>query len=165
MGLIPSSRFTLLCLLKPKHMSVQTIITLIIIGIAAGMLSGLVGVGGGIIIVPALVLLLNFSQKEAQGTSLGILLLPVGILAVLHYYKQGYVDIKIVGLVSIGFVVGGWLGSKLALVLPDLTVKRVFAVFMLVMACKMLFFDKKTSIVEKPKVGMEVNKEEPSTNG
>ena len=124
-------------------MSTLTIITLIIIGIAAGMLSGLVGVGGGIIIVPALVLLLHFTQKDAQGTSLGILLLPVGILAVMQYYKQGHVDVKIVGLVSIGFVIGGFLGSKLALTLSDDMVKKVFAIFMLLMACKMLFLDKK----------------------
>ncbi len=123
-------------------MSVQTIIILILVGIAAGMLSGLVGVGGGIIIVPALVIFLQFSQKSAQGTSLGILLLPVGILAVWQYYKQGFIDIKIVGLVSLGFVLGGFLGSKLALMLPEAIVKKIFGVFLIVMATKMLFFDK-----------------------
>ncbi len=137
-------------------MTTQTIITLLIIGVTAGMLSGLVGVGGGIIIVPALVLLLHFSQKDAQGTSLGILLLPVGILAVMQYYKQGHVDVKIVGLVSIGFVLGGLIGSKLALTLPDDVVKKIFALFMLLMACKMLFFDKKKLIDEKPKANMEI---------
>ena len=142
-------------------MSLLTILTLIIIGIAAGMLSGLVGVGGGIIIVPALVLLLHFSQKDAQGTSLVILLLPVGILAVMQYYKQGHVDVKIVGLVSIGFVVGGLIGSKLALILSDVVVKRIFAVFMLLMACKMLFFDKTKSTDEKPKTNIEISKNRP----
>lgn len=131
---------------------------LLIIGVAAGILSGLVGVGGGIIIVPALVLLLHFSQKDAQGTSLGILLLPVGILAVMQYYKQGHVDVKIVGLVSIGFVIGGLIGSKLALRLPDDMVKKIFAIFMLLMACKMLFFDKKKSGDEKQKATIEISK-------
>ena len=138
-------------------MTTQTIITLIIIGVAAGMLSGLVGVGGGIIIVPALVLLLHFSQKDAQGTSLGILLLPVGILAVMQYYKQGHVDIKIVGLVSIGFVIGGLMGSKLALTLSDDVVKKVFAIFMLLMACKMLFFDRKKPTDVRPKANVEIS--------
>lgn len=142
-------------------MSVQTIITLILVGLAAGMLSGLVGVGGGIIIVPALVLLFQFSQKNAQGTSLGIMMLPVGILAVLQYYRQGHVDFKIVGLIAIGFVIGGLVGSKLALTLSDQAVKKIFAVFMLLMACKMLFFDKKNPVNEKLKTNMEISNNRP----
>jgi len=125
-------------------MSVITIVILIIIGIAAGMLSGLVGVGGGIVIVPALVYFLAFSQKQAQGTSLAILLLPIGILAVLNYYKDPQVnlDIKVVALITLGFVAGSYFGSKLALALPDATVKKIFAIFMLLIAIKMLFIDK-----------------------
>ena len=122
-------------------MSTTTIILLILIGLAAGFLSGLIGVGGGIIIVPALVILLGFSQKLAQGTSLGILLLPVGILAVLQYYKQGYLNLNYVAIVSITFVLGGFLGSKLALSLSDEKMKKIFAVVMMVIAVKMLFFD------------------------
>ena len=76
-------------------MSVQTIILLVIVGLLAGILSGLVGLGGGVIIVPALVFLLGFSQHQATGTSLGILLLPAGIFAVMNYYKKGYIDIKV----------------------------------------------------------------------
>jgi len=109
-------------------MSFTTILILIIIGVAAGVLSGLVGVGGGLIIVPALVYFVAFSQKEAQGTSLGILLLPVGILAVMQYYQKGYVDIKVVLIVSLGFLIGGWLGSKLAVSLPVDLIKKIFAV-------------------------------------
>jgi len=124
-------------------MSLQTIIILLLIGLAAGALSGLVGVGGGIIIVPALVYFLHFSQKSAQGTSLGILLLPVGILAVMEYYKQGYVDIKVVLIVSIAFIIGGYLGGKLTMVISNEKVKKIFAVFMLLMAIKMLFFEKR----------------------
>src|SRR5947208_13751310 len=97
---------------KPRIMDMHVILILVLIGLSSGMLSGLVGVGGGIIIVPALVFLLGFSQHEAQGTSLGLLLLPVGILAVLNYYKQGYIDIRVIAIMSIAFVVGGWLGSK-----------------------------------------------------
>ena len=125
-------------------MSITTIIILIIIGFAAGMLSGLVGVGGGLIIVPALVYFLAFSQKEAQGTSLGILLLPVGILAVMQYYQKGYIDLKVVLIVSTGFVIGGWFGSKMAVALPVVTIKKIFAIFMLITAFKMLVLDKPT---------------------
>ena len=121
----------------------QTIIILILVGIAAGMLSGLVGVGGGIIIVPALVFFLGFSQKMAQGTSLGILLLPVGILGLIQYYKQGYVDLKVVLIISLAFLFGSYFGSKIALRLPQDTIRKIFAVFMILIAIKLLFFDKK----------------------
>ncbi len=123
-------------------MTTTTIIILLIIGLIAGMLSGMVGVGGGIIIVPALVYFLAFSQKSAQGTSLGILLLPVGILAVSQYYKQGYIDVKVVLMVSAGFLIGGYFGSKLAVVLPEQTLKKVFALMLILTAIKMLFIDK-----------------------
>ena len=125
-----------------KQMTAQLIVLLLIIGLAAGMLSGLVGVGGGIIIVPALVFFLGFSQHEAQGTSLGLLLLPVGILAVLNYYNKGYIDIKVVLVMCVAFVIGGWLGSKLALSLSQETIKRVFAVVLFYTAFKMLGWDK-----------------------
>jgi uncharacterized protein len=129
-----------------KKMDLQTMLIVILVGIAAGMLGGLVGVGGGIIIVPALVYLLGVSQKTAQGTSLALIMLPVGILGVLQYYKQGHVDFKVVGLLAIGFFLGSFLGSKIALSLPQATVKRIFAVLMILIAAKMLFLDKeKTS--------------------
>ena len=124
-------------------MSGTTIILLILIGLAAGFLSGLVGIGGGVIIVPALVILLGFSQKLAQGTSLGILLLPVGIFAVMNYYKQGYLNVNYVAIVAATFVLGGFLGSKLALSLSDEKMKKIFAVVMMLIAIKMLFFDRK----------------------
>lgn len=125
-------------------MTTSTFIILIIIGIIAGMLSGLIGVGGGVIIVPALMYFLAFSQKEAQGTSLGILLLPVGILAVTQYYKQGYVDIKVVLIVSSAFLLGGFLGSKIALAISENVLKKIFAVILILIALKMLLFDKTT---------------------
>jgi uncharacterized protein len=123
-------------------MTLPIILSIIVIGIAAGMLGGMVGVGGGIIIVPALVYLLGFSQKMAQGTSLGLIMLPVGILGVLSYYKQGYVDFKVVGLLAVGFVAGSLIGSKIALKMPEMTIKRIFAVLLIIVAIKMLFFDK-----------------------
>lgn len=123
-------------------MDIQTILIIILVGIAAGMLSGLVGVGGGIIIVPALVYFIGFSQKTAQGTSLALIMLPVGILGVLQYYKQGHIDWKIVGLLAVGFVAGSFFGSKLALSISQETLKKVFAVLMIIIAIKMLFLDK-----------------------
>jgi uncharacterized protein len=126
---------------KPPKMTTEIIVILSIIGLLAGVLSGLVGVGGGIIVVPALVYLLGFSQAEAQGTSLGLLLLPVGILAVANYYNKGYIDIKVVLIMAIGFVLGGWLGSKMALTISQVTIRRVFAVFLFYTALKMLGWD------------------------
>ena len=119
-------------------MTAELVITLLIIGLAAGILSGLVGVGGGLIVVPALIFFLGYSQHQAQGTSLGLLLLPVGILAVINYYNKGQVDIKVVAVMGIAFVLGGWLGSKLALRLPADTVKKIFAVFLFYSAFKLL---------------------------
>ncbi len=133
-------------------MTFTTILILIIIGVVAGMLSGLIGIGGGIVIVPALVFFLGFSQLKAQGTSLGILLLPVGLLAVTQYYKQGHIDVKVVLIVSASFLVGGLLGSKLALSVSETTVKKFFAMMLIFIAFKMLFIDK-----EKPKVSSESN--------
>jgi hypothetical protein len=124
-------------------MTSETIIIIILTGLAAGILGGMVGIGGGIIIVPALVYFLAFSQHQAQGTSLALMLFPVGILGVINYYKKGYVDFRYAGLLAIGFVVGSYLGSKFSLSLPQLTVKKIFAVLMLLVALKMLFIDKK----------------------
>lgn len=129
-----------------EKMDIQTILILIIIGVAAGILGGLIGIGGGIIIVPALVFFLGFTQLQAQGTSLGILLLPVGLLAVWQFYKAGHIDLRVVGIVSLAFFVGGYFGSKIALSIPQELVKKIFAILLIVIAAKMLFFDKKKSI-------------------
>lgn len=125
-----------------RQMTLQLIILLMIIGLAAGVLSGLVGVGGGIIIVPALVFFLGFTQHEAQGTSLGLLLLPVGILAVMNYYNKGYIDVRVVLVMCVAFVIGGWLGSKLALSLSQEVIKKVFAVVLFYTAFRMMGWDK-----------------------
>jgi uncharacterized membrane protein YfcA len=127
-------------------MTIQIVLTVIIIGIAAGMLSGLVGVGGGIIMVPALVFFLNYNQHQAQGTSLGVLTLPVVIVASLYYYHQCKkmgtpMDLKVIGLLAVGFVVGAYFGSKLAISLPTQTLKKIFAVILFYTAIKMLGWD------------------------
>ena len=123
-------------------MTTELVITLLLIGLAAGILSGLVGVGGGLIVVPALIFFMGYSQYQAQGTSLGLLLLPVGILAVINYYNKGHIDVKVVAVMSIAFILGGWLGSKLALRLPEDTVKKIFAIFLFYSAFKLLKWDK-----------------------
>ena len=122
-------------------MSAESIMLLMTVGLAAGILSGLVGVGGGIIIVPALIFFLGFTQLQAQGTSLGLLLLPVGIFAVINYYKAGQIDLKVVGFMSIAFVAGGWIGSKIALRLDQDTVKKIFAIVLLYTAFRLLHWD------------------------
>lgn len=124
-------------------MDAETIAIIILIGLAAGILSGMVGVGGGIVIVPALVYFLAFSQHQAQGNSLALMLFPVGILGVINYYKKGYVDFRYAGLLAVGFVVGSYLGSRFSLSLPQLTVKKFFAAVMLLVALKMLLLDRK----------------------
>ncbi|HEX3024972.1 MAG TPA: sulfite exporter TauE/SafE family protein [Chitinophagaceae bacterium] len=123
------------------NLTIMMVVILLLIGLFSGALSGMIGVGGGIIIVPALVFFLAFSQKEAQGTSLGILLLPVGILGVIQYYKQGQIDLRVVLIVSLAFLAGNYFGSKLALSLPDKTLKKIFAVILIIMAIKIFFFD------------------------
>jgi uncharacterized membrane protein YfcA len=121
----------------------ETLIYLILIGLAAGFLGGMVGIGGGVIIVPALVLLFGLSQHNAQGISLAMMLFPVGLLGVLNYYKKGHVDFKYAGLIAVGFLIGSYLGSKFSLTLPQELVKKIFAVVMILLALKMLFSGKK----------------------
>ncbi len=122
-------------------MTLQLILILSIVGLLAGMLSGLIGVGGGIIIVPALVFFLGFTQKEAQGTSLGLLLLPIGILAVMNYYNKGLIDLKVVGIMAIAFLLGGFFGSKIALAISEASLRRIFAIVLFYTGFKMLGFD------------------------
>ena len=124
-------------------MSVTTIMGLLAIGLVAGILSSTVGIGGGIIIVPGLVLVLAVSQKVAQGTSLALMLPPIGILAVVNYWKAGYVDFKVAGIICVTFLLGSYLGSKVAIGLPENVIKKIFGVFLLILAVKYLFLDKK----------------------
>ena len=127
---------------NPKKMDLQTVFILLLIGLGAGILSGVIGIGGGIVIVPALVYFIGFSQRTAQGTSLAILLLPIGLLGVIQFYKAGYVDIKVTAFIALAFFVGSYFGSRIALTVPQETLKKYFAVLLLVIGVKMLFFDK-----------------------
>ncbi|MBN9485018.1 MAG: permease [Bacteroidetes bacterium 43-93] len=122
-------------------MTPQTIIVLLLVGLVAGILSSMVGIGGGVVIVPSLVLILGMSQKLAQGTSLAMMLPPIGVLAVMNYYKQGFVDFKVGALLCLTFVIGSYFGSKLVLGLDTALVKKIFAVFLMIVAVK-YFFDK-----------------------
>src|SRR4051812_42381599 len=116
-------------------------IALIVAGLAAGVASGFLGIGGGVILVPALVYLFGYPQHVAQGTTLATLVLPVGLLAAWNYQRSGDVRIGAAVLIAVGFAVGALIGSKYALALSGTTLKRVFGVLMLLLAAKMIFSD------------------------
>ncbi len=120
-------------------MALSQLLLLIVIGILSGILAGVFGVGGAIIVIPALVFLLGLSQHQAQGTSLAFMLPPVGILATWNYWKSGYVDWKIALVLSVTFVLGAYLGSNFSLNISDRSLRRAFGVLMMVMALKMIF--------------------------
>lgn len=120
-------------------MTVYYVVGVLIIGIIAGVLSGLFGIGGGIVIVPALVMLFGLSQQTAQGTTLALLSIPVSLVAALNYTKAGMVDWKAAVILAVGFVVGGFFGSKLAVGIDGALMKKMFAILMILMALKMLF--------------------------
>ncbi len=120
-------------------MTFQTIILLILIGLFAGAMSGFIGIGGGVVMVPALVYIMGLSQHEAQGTSLILMLPPIGILAVMNYYKAGQLNISYGVIIALAFVIGGYYGSKLSLKLSPAKVKLVFGFLMLYIAGKMIY--------------------------
>jgi hypothetical protein len=115
---------------------------LILIGVAAGLLGGLLGIGGAVIIIPALVLLLGYSQYDAQGTTLLMLVMPVSSLAAWQYYKGGHVDVTAAVILGLMFLVGGYAGAKLAPHVPVELLKKAFAIILIVIAVKLLFFEK-----------------------
>lgn len=119
-------------------MNISTILILIFIGLAAGALGGMVGVGGGVIIIPALIYFLGMSQFDAQGTSLAIMLPPIGIMAVMNYYNKGYVNMKYALIIAAFFVIGSYFGSKYALKIPQEVVKKSFGIFLLLVSLKMI---------------------------
>lgn len=112
---------------------------MLLLGVVVGILSGIVGIGGGIIIIPALIFFAGMSQHRAQGTSLAVLLAPAGILAVLEYWKKGNVDIRIAVFLTIGFVIGGYFGARFAQYIPDFWLRRIFALLLIVVGIKMFF--------------------------
>ncbi|MFN4314924.1 MAG: TSUP family transporter [Chitinophagaceae bacterium] len=127
-------------------MTATIVITLLIIGLAAGTLSGLVGVGGGIILVPALVFFFSYTQHQAQGTSLGVLTFPVVILGFLHYYQTSRhgaapIDLRVIGLLAVSFFAGSYIGSRMAMRIDEEMLKKLFAIVLLFSAVKLLGWD------------------------
>jgi uncharacterized protein len=120
-------------------LNVSQILILLVIGLLAGALSGFVGVGGGIIIVPAMIYFMHMNQMQAQGVSLAVLMMPVGLLGVMNYYKAGHVNFGFAIVIALGFVVGSYFGSKYALKLPEYKIKFLFGVLLLYVAVQMLW--------------------------
>src|SRR5664279_4133940 len=120
-------------------MSTSMILILIVIGIITGVMAGMLGIGGAIIMIPALVYILGISQQTAQGTSLAVMLPPVGIIAAWNYYKAGHVNIRFAIILALFFLVGSYFGSKLALTIPQGVLKKIFAALLLLIAAKMIF--------------------------
>lgn len=132
--------------MKRGPMEMQAIFILVMIGLAAGVLSGLIGVGGGIIIVPALVYFLSYTQHQAQGTSLGVLSLPVVILAFYSYYKDGLtsgapIDFRVILIIAAAFLAGAFFGGQLAVRIDQQMLKKMFAIILFYTAIKMLGWD------------------------
>ncbi len=120
-------------------MSTIQLIILIFVGILSGLLAGAFGIGGAIIVIPALVFILGLSQHEAQGTSLAFMLPPVGILATWNYWKAGHVNWKIALILSLTFVVGAYLGSQFSINISDRALRRLFGILLILIAVKMIF--------------------------
>lgn len=119
-------------------MDFYTISVLLLIGALAGIVSSFLGIGGGLVIIPLLVSLLNYSQKSAQGTSLALMLPPIGILAVINYYKAGYVNITHALWMACAFLLASYFASKMAVKLDDIYLKKIFAVFLILYSIKLL---------------------------
>ncbi len=120
-------------------MTFSTILLLLLIGLVAGVFSGMIGLGGGLIIIPALLWLLHMNQHEAQGTSMALMLPPIGLLAVINYYKAGALNLKYAAIIAAAFFIGGYFGSKWALSIPETVLRKVFAVTLILVAIKMLW--------------------------
>ena len=120
-------------------MNIQEFLLLALIGLAAGVFGGMVGLGGGVIMIPAMIYFLGMNQISAQGTSLAVMLPPVGILAVINYYKAGQINLKYALIIAIAFTVGGYFGSKIALNIPVALVKKIFAISLIAIAVRMFF--------------------------
>ena len=128
-------------------MNLTTIIILVIIGLMAGVFGGMFGVGGAIIMVPALVYFLGVDQHTAQGTSVAIMLPPIGLFAAYNYYKAGQVNIWYAVIIAFAFLAGGYFGSKIAIALPENLMKKIFGILLLLLALRIIF-SKQTGIAE-----------------
>ncbi len=116
------------------------ILLFLLLGLAAGTLSGLIGIGGATVIIPVLVLGFGLGQHMAQGTTLALMVPPIGLLAAWMYYQKGFVDLKIAAFVCIGFFIGGLIGAKLAIQIPEHLLKKMFGLFLLIVSIRMIFF-------------------------
>ena len=119
-------------------MSVSALIILIVVGLLAGFTGGALGLGGGIIIVPALVFIMGFTQHQAQGTSLAVIVFPVAMLGAYNYYKAGFVNVKFVVVLALAFLIGSYLGSLMSINLPEKILKKVFGFAILILSLKMI---------------------------
>jgi uncharacterized protein len=128
-------------------METTTALILIVIGLMAGVFGGIFGVGGAIVMIPAMVYFLGVDQHTAQGTSLAVMLPPIGLFAAYNYYKAGQVNIWYAVIIAISFMIGGYFGSKIALNLPEQLMKKVFEVFLILTALK-LMFSKQAGVLE-----------------
>jgi uncharacterized protein len=124
---------------KTKKMNLITIVILVMIGLMAGVFGGMFGVGGAVIMIPALVYFLGVDQHTAQGTSVAIMLPPIGLFAAYNYYKAGEVNIWYAAIIAAAFLVGGFFGSRIALTLPENVMRRVFGILLIILALKMIF--------------------------
>ena len=114
----------------------------VIVGVMAGVLSGLLGIGGGVIMVPAMLFLFGLTQHQAQGTTLALMVPPIGLLAAWTYWKQGFVKVEMAAFICLGFFFGGLLGAKLATGISEASLSKIFGVFLLVIAIRMILFGK-----------------------
>lgn len=117
----------------------MTVVLFLVIGLAAGVLSGLFGIGGGLLIVPALIFAARMEVIRATGTSLGALLLPVGLLGAMEYHKRGNIDVRASLLIALGLLIGAWFGARWAQTIHPLHLKRAFALLLAVTAVRMWF--------------------------
>ncbi len=116
--------------------------TLLIIGLVAGVLAGMFGIGGGLVIVPALLLIMKMKELEALGTSLAALIPPVGLLGAMEYYRNGHINIRYAAIIACGLFVGAYFGAKIIMPLSPLVIRRLYAGFLLVIAVRMIIFGK-----------------------
>jgi uncharacterized protein len=120
-------------------MGSQEVVLLLLVGLVAGLLAGGLGIGGGIVIVPAMVFLFGFTQHQAQGTSLAVLLFPVVSLGVWNYYKEGFVNFRYVFIIILAFLIGSFLGSYISVHIDAKILRKVFGIFLLLVSLKMIF--------------------------
>ena len=123
-----------------KNMSVSMLLLLLAIGVVTGIMAGMLGIGGAIIMIPALVFIIGFGQQMAQGTSLAVMLPPIGIIAAYNYWKAGQVNLKVALILAVAFIIGSYFGSKIALQLPQQTLKKIFGILLLLVAARMLIW-------------------------